>query len=693
MNKTPLTATAPHTIPARTPLIALVGNPNVGKSSVFNLLTGLHQHTGNWSGKTVHNTVGSCKIRNQSYLIADLPGTYSLTPESAEEKAARDFIAFEEPDLIVYVCGALSLERNLFMCRGLAAFGRPMIVCVNMTDEARKQGKSIDFEKLSSALGLPVLPICAKKNIGLDRLREAIYEISEHGGALPSVPRYAEEQERLLACFEAEQLPACRRIPKRVLAIQSLTGDRDFLREFSACEPFILSDADGLAQKAEEFLSENGTDVHDFSEAVSQHDAEECRKIASICISSGKEQRNRADRILTGKYTSYPFMLLLLAIVFWITIRGANYPSEMLSRLFGHMEKLLLSMLTDIGAPPLLISLTVGGIWRVVSWIVAVMLPPMAIFFPLFTMLEDSGYLPRIAFNLDRVFAACGTCGKQALTMCMGYGCNAVGVCGCQIIGSERERLIAILTNSFSPCNGRFPMMIALIAMFSGIENSFLQAGILCGMIVFSILCMFGVSKLLSVTLLRGKGSSFVLELPPYRMPKIGSVLVHSLKDRTLSVLLRAVTVATPCAVLLWISAQIPTAQGTLLTTISCFLDPVARVFGLDGAILLAFILGIPANEIVIPVLLMIYLSGSEITAYESLDALKLVFTANGWSLRTAVCTCTFAILHWPCATTLMTIRKQTGSTKWTLLAFWLPTACGLAACFVIGALLSILGL
>lgn len=687
------TLSSSHTIPAKTPLIALVGNPNVGKSSVFNLLTGLRQHTGNWSGKTVHNTVGTCKIRNQSYLIADLPGTYSLTPESNEEKAARDFIAFERPDRIVYVCGALSLERNLFMCRELGMFGRPMIVCVNMTDEAEKQGKKIDFDALSFRLGLPVVPVCAKKNKGIELLRNAIYDSLEHGGTPPPIPRFSKEQEKLIADFEKELPSDCKRFPTRVLAVKSLAGDQDFLHEFSLCEPFILPNDGELYEKAKAFLHENGTDARAFSEALSEHGVAECRAITAFCVSTGKKQADRADRILTGKYTSYPFMLLLLALVFWITIRAANYPSELLSHLFGVAEEFFLSSLADLGVPPLWISLSVGGVWRVVAWIVAVMLPPMAIFFPLFTLLEDSGYLPRIAFNLDRAFAACGTCGKQALTMCMGYGCNAVGVCGCQIIGSERERLIAILTNSFSPCNGRFPMMIALIAMFSGVTNSFLQSAILCAMIVFSIVCTLGVSKLLSVSLLRGKPSSFVLELPPYRMPRIGSVLVHSLKDRTLSVLFRAVTVAVPCSILLWIAAQIPTAHGTLLTTVSHFLDTTARIFGLDGAILLAFVLGIPANEIVIPILMMIYLSESELAAYENLDALKAVFTANGWTIKTAVCTCAFALLHWPCATTLLTIKKQTASVRWTLLAFLIPTVCGLLTCFVLNTLLTFCGL
>lgn len=680
-------------ISEKTPLIALAGNPNVGKSSVFNLLTGLHQHTGNWSGKTVSNTLGTLRIRGKDFLAADLPGAYSFDPESFEEEAARNFLAFSEPDLIVYVCSAPTLERNLMLFRSICALEKPTILCVNMTDEAAACGEKIDYIALQKQLGVRVVPISAKKKQGFTALKAAIFESVENPPPPPPTPFYGKNEEALIAAF-SERIPKdCKRFPRRVLAAKCLASDAGFVREFSDCEPSILPDPEALLTEAKTFLSESGTEKEAFSEALSASCAAACRDIVRKCVQKGKPQSVRADKILTGRVFSFPAMLFLLLLIFWITIRAANVPSEALTSLFGKGEAFLYKALCTLGLPDGLVSLLICGIYRVVAWIVAVMLPPMAIFFPMFTLLEDSGYLPRIAFNLDRAFCRCGACGKQALTMCMGYGCNAVGVSGCSIIGSERERLIAILTNSFSPCNGRFPMMIALIAMFSGVNGTFYQSLILCGMILFSILAVFAVSKFLSATLLRGKPSSFVLELPPYRMPRVGSVLVHSIKDRTLSVLLRAVTVAAPCGAILWGLSHITVGELTLLTHLSRFLDPFASLFGMDGVILLAFLLGLPANEIVIPIMMMIYLSAGEMRTYESLSELKMLFAANGWTMKTALCTCIFAMLHWPCATTLLTIRRETKSVSKTALSFLLPAVCGLLTCFFVNLFFTFFGI
>lgn len=681
-------------IPKKTPVIALAGNPNVGKSSVFNLLTGLHQHTGNWSGKTVVNTIGTCTIRNESYLVADLPGAYSLSPESAEETAARDFIAFNRPDLILYVCGALSLERNLMMYMQITEFAPQIILCVNMTDEAEAKGEKIDFSALEELLHVPVIPLCAKKKKGVEKLKETIYQCLELSPLPPPpCPRYYPHEEALIKAL-SDTLPSHpEAMPSRALAIRCLEQDTGFLKEYSDCHPDLFPDMTPLSERAARLLKEHDADAGAFSESISLAIADACERAAQRCIQKGIQKPSRVDRLLTGKLFAFPAMFLLLALIFWITISGANLPSEWLNRLFVHCEGYLLTFFSLIRCPEPVTELLVYGVYRVVTWIISVMLPPMAIFFPLFTLLEDSGYLPRIAFNLDRVFSCCGACGKQALTMCMGFGCNAVGVTGCQIIGSERERLIAILTNSFSPCNGRFPMMIAIIAMFSGVHGSLPQAFILAGMIAFSMLTVFGVSKLLSCTLLKGKPSSFILELPPYRKPQIGSVIVHSLKDRTLFVLLRAVTVAAPCGVLIWFLSNISLGNGTLLNVISGCLDPAAALFGLDGVILFAFILGIPANEIVIPIIMMTYLASGKLAPYESLAQLKELFVLNGWTLKTALCTCTFALMHWPCATTLLTIRRETKSTKWTVLSFWIPTVCGLTVCLILNGILTWCGL
>ena len=393
------------------------------------------------------------------------------------------------------------------------------------------------------------------------------------------------------------------------------------------------------------------------------------------------------DRLLTSRAAGIPAMLLLLALVLWITIRGANYPSALLSSWFHQLEAAFSAFLLRLAAPEWLRAMLAEGMLRSLGWVVAVMLPPMAIFFPLFTLLEDSGYLPRVAFNLDHCFRRCGAHGKQALTMCMGFGCNACGVTGCRIIESPRERLIAMLTNSFVPCNGRFPTLILLASIFffpAGGSGAQLGAAfLLTALITGSIALSLAFSWLLSHSLLRGLPSSFVLELPPYRKPQVGQVILRSLLDRTLFVLGRAVLVAAPAGLLIWLLANITAGDASLLAHLTRWLDPLGRLLGLDGVILLAFLLGLPANELVLPLALMGYLAGGSLAELGSLAQLREVLVANGWTWLTALCTMLFSLFHFPCATTLLTIRKESGSTKWMLAAFLLPTIAGVFLCML----------
>lgn len=328
------------------------------------------------------------------------------------------------------------------------------------------------------------------------------------------------------------------------------------------------------------------------------------------------------------------------------------------------------------------------GLYTTVAWVVSVMLPPMAIFFPLFTLLEDFGYLPRIAFNLDEVFRRCGAHGKQSLTMCMGFGCNACGITGCRIIDSPRERLIAVLTNCFVPCNGRFPTIIAMILVFlsagSGAVKTLTSGLMLTLFIIAGIIMTMAMSKLLSVTVLKGVPSSFVLDLPPYRVPKIGSVIFRSILDRTLFVLGRAVVVAAPAGIIIWLLANISSGDMSLLEHFTCFLEPFGKSIGVDGVIIAAFILGFPANEIVIPVMLMCYMSSGMLTDYAGLAELQSILTNCGWTAKTALCVTILCLFHFPCGTACLTIKKETGSLKWAALAFILPTAVGIILCFFI---------
>lgn len=405
----------------------------------------------------------------------------------------------------------------------------------------------------------------------------------------------------------------------------------------------------------------------------------------------------KIDNILTSKIFGYPIMLLVLGVVLWMTITGANYPSQALAALFFWGQEKLTLLFQALHAPDWLHGVLVLGMYRGLAWVVSVMLPPMAIFFPLFTILEDLGYLPRVAFNLDRFFQKAGAHGKQSLTMSMGFGCNAAGVIACRIIESPRERLIAILTNNFVPCNGRFPTIITVAAIFFGaavgaLYSSFVAAAVVVGLVLIGITVTLMTSWLLSKTMLRGIPSSFTLELPPFRKPQMFKVFIRSIFDRTIFVLRRAVIVAAPAGAITWILANTSINGISLIDWFAAWLQPVGYAVGLDGYILLAFILGLPANEIVFPILIMSYLSQGSLTELDSLSALKALLVDHGWTWLTALNVLLFSLLHFPCATTLLTIKKETGSNKWTALSFFIPTAVAFLVTFIVAQTIRFLG-
>ena len=407
-------------------------------------------------------------------------------------------------------------------------------------------------------------------------------------------------------------------------------------------------------------------------------------------------RQRQLDRLLTAKSTGIPLMILLLGAIVWLTVAGANVPSALLTAGFAKLGEVLEGWLSS--APVWLSSLLLDGVYQVTAWVVAVMLPPMAIFFPLFTLMEDLGYLPRVAFVLDHAFQKARTCGKQALTMCMSLGCNACGVTGCRIIDSPRERLIAILTSSLVPCNGKFPTLIALITLFfvggrSGLAASLEGAALLLGVLVLGVAGTLACSRLLSATVLKGMPSSFALELPPFRKPRVGQVLIRSVLDRTLFVLGRAAAVAVPAGAVIWLMANVTVGGTSLLGWCTGFLDPFARLFGMDGVILMAFILGWPANEIVLPVMLMAYLATGSLVEFDDLTALGQLLTQHGWTWLTAACTMMFSLFHWPCSTTCWTIYKEAGGIKWVLLSIAIPTVLGLGLCFCLTTAARLVGL
>ena len=642
---------------------------------------------------------------------------------SEEEEIARDYICFGNPDATVVILDATSLERNLNLVYQIMEITDNVVVCVNLLDEAKKKGIHIDFNELEKRLGVPVVGTIARKKKTLNELMEKVEKVCRGKIAPePKTVRYQPYIEQSVDCIEnkiAEMLKNRKKIDSgtnkedsqnkayksnknlaRWISLKVIDGNEKILRKIEEKLEIKLIDNEDLQQELEtvhDIMASNGIPQEVVKDKMISSIVFMAENVYKDAVTLQNEEYNSKDRkidkILTSKTWGIPIMLLFLGIIFWLTIVGANYPSELLSQFFEWLQEKILYVFDFLLAPEWIKGILIDGVYRTLTWIIAVMLPPMAIFFPLFTLLEDLGFLPRIAFNLDKFFRKAGSSGKQALTMCMGFGCNAAGVTGCRIIDSAREKLIAILTNAFIPCNGRFPFLITIASIFiagavggastkAGM-SSFIATITVLFVVLLGIFMTLIISKILSKTLLKGESSSFVLELPPYRKPQIGQVIVRSVLDRTLFVLGRAIAVAAPAGLVIWLFANIHIGDLSILTYIANFFEPFARLMGLDGYILTAFILGIPANEIVLPIILMCYMGSGTLVDIDSTMAIGQILVQNGWTLLTAINVMIFTLLHFPCTTTLMTIKKETGSWKWSALGAVLPTVCGIAICLI----------
>jgi len=646
--------------------VALGGNPNIGKSTLFNLLTGRNQHVGNWPGKTVEKVEGRLRYNGKIIKVVDLPGTYSLNAGSLEEVIARDFLVQGKPDVVLAMADATNLERNLYLVLQLMELTPRLVLAVNMMDVARREGLRINLNKLSAALGIPVVSISAATGQGIDGLLKTVIAVGE--GTITPAPRvdYGKEIESCLQKISAALAGAAARWPRRWTALKLLennpavaaelkaAGHVEALQQAAACREFI-----GPCVQRKVIAALYGFAHRVAAEAVTGR-------------SNGRRSlTERLDGIVLHRLAAFPIILVMLGTIFAITLFGAAPLSARLAAIFAWLADQTREILVCLHAPWWLTGAVVDGLIVGMGAVISVMLPTMTIFFVIFALLEDAGFVPRLAFIMDRPLKAVGSQGKHCVSCLLAFGCSIPAVSSTRIMTGS-HRLLAMLTSPLLPCNGRLGVMLAVTGAFFGMRAPLAMVGLLA---IAAAAVMAG-TFLLHAIFFRADNPGFVLELPPYRLPRLRPVIFRTLREKVWHVLTRAALLAAPMTVVIWVLSNFPAGPAPSITArLADLLKPAGLFFGLDGKTLVAALYALPAKEVVLGALA---ITNGLTSSLEGSAALESHLLA-GWSGLQAFTFLVFFMLYLPCAYTAVVIYKESKSLKWTAVGLLLPLVMALA--------------